>query len=91
MKKNTENERMGLMTRNKKFMEEFKEYKKHSNFLKDIQNKFEENGFKFKNMKDVENIILLLKDEVDDELFIEDSDSNYKGNKRTPNFNRKKP
>lgn len=87
--KNTENKREGLMLGSQQLLKEFKEYKKHSKYLKQIQDAFFKEGYSFKNMRDVENIILILKaDVIEEDDFIsnkdDDSDSNQK--ERKPNI-----
>jgi len=71
----TDNNREGLMHKSKKFMKEFKQYKKHSDYLRAVQKEFEEEGHKFKNIEDVRNIILLLKLNDIDESFSDADDS----------------
>lgn len=84
--KNTENKREGIMFKNEKFIKEFKIYKKHSQCLKEIKKAFEKDGYKFNNMKDIDNILLLLRAEPTDVSFLDDKDSDSNSKDKTPNI-----
>lgn len=76
----TENKREGLMNKSIQFIKDYKKYKRHSLFLKKIQEEFEKSNYNFNNMTDIENIILILNDDGEDESFISKNDDDGDGN-----------
>lgn len=68
-----ENNRKGIMQQSKQFIKDYEIYKSHSLQLQKIKDVFENDGHKFNNMSDVENILLLLSLDSNEEEFLETS------------------